>query len=164
MRSAAVIVVLAAIWVLLWGSASVANIISGLVVGAVLVTLVPALRGPDRPLVMRPIAVARLVGHFLADLVRSNVVLTREIIARRSRIHTAIVGVELPPCSDELLTVITNLLALAPGTMPVELSLDPPVLYVHVLHLEDVEQVRRDVRRLTDLAVAAFGTREGSQS
>ncbi len=164
MRSAAVIVVLAAIWVLLWGSASVANIISGLLVGAVLVTLVPALRGPDRPLVMRPIAVARLVGHFLADLVRSNVVLTREIVTPRSRIHTAIVGVELPECSDELLTVISNLLALAPGTMPVELSLDPPVLYVHVLHLEDVEQVRRDVRRLTELAVAAFGAAEGSPS
>ena len=162
MRSTAVIVVLAAIWVLLWGSASAANIVTGLLLGAALVTLVPGLRGPDRPLVMRPIAVARLLGHFLADLIRSNVVLTREIVTRRSSIHTAIVGVELPSCSDELLTVITNLLALAPGTMPVELSLDPPVLYVHVLHLEDVEQVRRDVRRLTDLAFDAFGTPKGS--
>ena len=162
MRTAAVVVVLAAIWVLLWGSASAANVVSGLLVGAALVTLVPGLRGPDRPLVIRPVAVARLLGHFLADLVRSNVVLTREIVARRSRIHTAIVGVELPACSDELLTVITNLLALAPETMPVELSLDPPVLYVHVLHLEDVEEVRRDVRRLTDLAIAAFGRPEAS--
>jgi hypothetical protein len=48
--------------------------------------------------------------------------------------------------------------------MPVDLTLNPTVLYVHVLHLEDVEQVRRDVRRLTELALAAFGTPEGSAS
>ena len=63
----------------------------------------------------------------------------------------------LPDCSDELLTLITNLLALSPGTMPVELRHDPTVLYVHVLHLRDVEDVRDEIRRLTDLAVRAFG-------
>ncbi len=164
MRTAAVVVVLAAIWVLLWGSASIANVVTGVLVGTALVMLVPGLRGTQEPLVIRPIAVLRLLGHFATDLVRSNVVLTREIITRRSRIHTAIVGVELPGCSDELLTAITNMLALAPGTMPVDLTLNPTVLYVHVLHLEDVEQVRRDVRRLTELALAAFGTPEGSAS
>jgi len=164
MRTAAVVVVLAAIWVLLWGSASVANIVTGVLIGTALVMLVPGLRGTKQPLVIRPIAIARLLGHFLVDLIRSNVVLTREILARRSRIHTAIVGVELPGCSDELLTAITNLLALAPGTMPVEMSVDPVVLYVHVLHLEDVEEVRREVRRLTDLAYAAFAPAERSPS
>jgi multicomponent Na+:H+ antiporter subunit E len=164
MRTAAVVVVLAAIWVLLWGSASIANVVTGVLVGTALVMLVPGLRGTQQPLVIRPIAVLRLLGHFVTDLVRSNVVLTREIITRRSHIHTAIVGVELPGCSDELLTAITNMLALAPGTMPVDLTLNPTVLYVHVLHLEDVEQVRRDVRRLTELALAAFGTPEGSAS
>ena len=104
MRTAAVVVVLAAIWVLLWGSASVANIVTGVLVGTALVMLVPGLRGTKQPLVIRPIAIARLLGHFLVDLIRSNIVLTREIIAPRSRIHTAIVGVELPGCSDELLT------------------------------------------------------------
>jgi multicomponent Na+:H+ antiporter subunit E len=164
MRTAAVVVVLAAIWVLLWGSASIANVVTGVLVGTALVMLVPGLRGTAQPLVIRPIAVLRLLAHFVTDLVRSNVVLTREIITRRSRIHTAIVGVELPGCSDELLTAITNMLALAPGTMPVDLTLNPTVLYVHVLHLEDVEQVRRDVRRLTELALVAFGTPEESAS
>ena len=36
--------------------------------------------------------------------------------------------------------------------------MDPIVLYVHVLHLRDVEEVRRDIQHLTDLAVRAFGS------
>ena len=44
--------------------------------------------------------------------------------------------------------------------MPLELTMDPLVLYVHVLHLDDVEQVRRDILHLTDLTVRAFGSAE----
>ena len=42
--------------------------------------------------------------------------------------------------------------------MPLELTQDPIVLYVHVLHLRDVEEVRRDIQHLTDLTVRAFGS------
>ena len=34
------------------------------------------------------------------------------------------------------------------------------MLYVHVLHFDDVESVRRDILRLTDLAVRALGSPE----
>ena len=64
----------------------------------------------------------------------------------------------LPGCSDELLTLISNLLALSPGTMPLELRQDPIVLYVHVLHLTDVEDFRREILHLADLTVQAFGS------
>ncbi len=107
---------------------------------------------------VRPVAIARLVGHVLRTIIESNVVLTREIVTRGMNINTAVVGVPLPGCSDELLTLISNLVALAPGTMPLELTPGPVVLYVHVLHFRDVEQVRRDILHLTDLTVRAFGS------
>lgn len=162
MRTAALVVALALIWVLLWGAATFANIAAGLLVGLVLVLVVPGLRprSSGGPPVLRPVAAVRLVGHVLVDTVRSNIVLTREVLSPRSRIRTGVVGVELPGCSDELLTLVTDLLALAPGTMPIELTSDPTILYVHVLHLHDVEQVERDVLTLTDRAVRAFGSAE----
>lgn len=52
------------------------------------------------------------------------------------------------------------MLGLAPGTMPIEVTRDPAVIYLHVLHLHDVEAVRADVNRLAELAVRAFGTPE----
>ena len=161
MRWLVYVVGLAAIWVLLWGSASAANVLSGLAIGSLLVLLVPGLRRRGTgSYAFRPVALARLVVHMLGVTVRSNVELTREVLAPSSRLRTAIVGVPLPGCSDELLTLITNLLALSPGTMPIELRQDPIVLYVHVLHRNDVEDVRRAIVRLTDLTVRAFGSDE----
>jgi multicomponent Na+:H+ antiporter subunit E len=161
MRSFGYIVGLAAIWVLLWGSASPANVLSGIAIGAGLVVLVPGLRprtaGHYR---VRPVALARLVRYMLAVTVRSNVELAREVVSRTSSLRTAIVGVPLPGCSDEILTLITNLVAISPGTMPIEPRQNPNVLYVHVLHLRDIEAFRADILHLTDLVVRAFGTHE----
>jgi multicomponent Na+:H+ antiporter subunit E len=152
---------LAAIWVLMWGSASPANVLSGLAIGTLLVFVVPGLRRPAAGRTrVRPVAIARLVGHVLLTMLRSNAELTREVLSPRSRLRTAVVGVPLPGCSDGLLTLISNLLAISPGTMPIELRTDPVVLYIHVLHLTDVERVRRETLHLTDLAVRAFGTDE----
>jgi multicomponent Na+:H+ antiporter subunit E len=161
MRSLGYIVALAAIWVLLWGSASPANVLSGLAVGFALVLAIPDLRPRTKVRVgVRPLAISRLVGYVLVATIRANVELTKEVIARKSRVRTAVIGVPLPGCSDELLTLISNLLALSPGTMPLELRQQPTVLYIHALLFSDVEQVRRDVLHLTDLAVRAFGTNE----
>ncbi len=121
--------------------------------------VVPGLRRRSRERrPFRPLAVARLVGYMLATTVRSNVELTREVLSPTTRLRTGVVGVPLPACSDELLTLISNLLALSPGTMPIEMRSNPVVLYVHVLHLTDVEDVREEILHLTDLTVRAFGT------
>lgn len=161
MRSFGYVLSLAVIWVLLWGSASPANVLSGLAIGSVLVVLVPGLR-PRRtgPFVLRPFAIARLVGYMLVETVRSNIELTKEVVARQSRLRTAVIGVPLPGCSDELLTLIANLLALTPGTMPLEVRQNPTVLYVHVLLFADIDEIRSDILHLTDLSVRAFGTAE----
>jgi multicomponent Na+:H+ antiporter subunit E len=155
--------VLVAIWVLLWGSASPANVLSGIAVAAALIYLVPGIRRPGRPLVIRPWALLRLVARVVATTVQANLVLTREVLRRQSRIRTGIVAVPLPACSIEVQTLIANLLALAPGTMPIEVERDPNVLYVHVLHLRDIEQVRRQIQDLTADVVRAFGTSEGRE-
>jgi multicomponent Na+:H+ antiporter subunit E len=160
MTSIGAVVALAVIWVLLWGTASPANVLSGLLIGTLLVLVVPGLRrrrGRSR-VRLRPIAIARLVGYMLVTTVRSNVELTRDVLSPVSRRRTGIVGVQLPSCSDEVLTLISNLLALSPGTIPIEIHWNPVVLYIHVLRLTDIDDVRRNVLHLTDLAVKAFGS------
>jgi multicomponent Na+:H+ antiporter subunit E len=151
---------LATIWVLLWGSASPANVISGIAIGWLLVMIVPGLRRGGGRLVFRPVAVVRLAWHMVVTIVSSNIVLTREVLSPSDRLRTAVIGVPLPGCSDELLTFVSNLVALSPGTMPLEVTREPAVLYAHVLQLRDLETTRRDILRLTDLTVRAFGSAE----
>ena len=74
------------IWVLLWGSASPANVLGGLLVGgAARAASSPACAAPRPASVrVRPLAIARLVGHVLvARRCASNVVLTREVLSPR---------------------------------------------------------------------------------
>jgi len=165
MRTVTLALVMVCLWVLLWGSASVANITTGILVALAIIIFIPGVRQPGKargqgPPFGRPLAVIRLVGYMLVHAVESNIVLTREVLARRSKVRTGVIGVELPGCSDETVTLINNLVALVPGTMPLDLTMDPTVLYVHVLHLHDVDDAKREIMRLTELCVRAFGSDE----
>jgi multicomponent Na+:H+ antiporter subunit E len=66
--------------------------------------------------------------------------------------------------SDALVTLVANSITLTPGTATIDVREhedgSPPTLYVHVLHFGDVESIRRDVLRLEQLAVRAFGSAE----
>lgn len=151
---------LIALWILLWGQATVANVVSGAVIVAVVVAVLPDVGfGFDRPTV-RPHWALCFAARVVTDLVRANLSVGAEVVSPRPTVDTGIVAVPLPHCSDGVLTLVANVLGLAPGTMPIEVTRDPAVIYLHVLHLHDVEAVRADVNRLAELAVRAFGTPE----
>ncbi|MEO6989780.1 MAG: Na+/H+ antiporter subunit E [Aquihabitans sp.] len=158
MSGAGLMILLLAIWLLLWGSLTVANVVSGIAVVLVVVAILPDARIWQRPPPMRPVATARFGLRIAVDLFKANWVVTREILTPASSINTGVVAVPVPHCSDGVLTLVANVLALTPGTMPLEVTRTPPVIYVHILHLHDLEAVRHDVRTLSDLAIRAFGS------
>lgn len=160
MSGAGLMTLLMAVWLLLWGSISVANVASGIVVVLLVMAALPDVSIRQRPPPLRPVAAARFVLRIVGDLFRANWVVTREILTPQSSVNTGVVAVPLPHCSDGLVTLVTNVLALTPGTMPIEVAEAPPVVYVHILHLDDLETVRRNVRTLADLAIRAFGSAE----
>jgi multicomponent Na+:H+ antiporter subunit E len=151
--------VLLGLWLLAWGEVSVANVVSGVVLIAVLLLAFPSARRSGPRVRVHPIALVRLAGYVLAQLTVSNVLVAREIMSRRSRVRTGVVGYRVHRPSDLTLTLMANIVALAPGTMPVDVTDDPPVLYVHFLLLSDVDAARRTMARLEQLIVAAIETR-----
>ncbi|HTO00540.1 MAG TPA: Na+/H+ antiporter subunit E [Microthrixaceae bacterium] len=149
---------LTAIWVALWSDISIANVLSGLAVAGIIVVLFDSWRSGT--MVFRPIRVAHFVIHFLYKLVEASFVVARTVIAPKGRVRTGIVAVPLRGCSDAVATVVADAISLTPGTLTIDVSLDPLTLYVHALDTRDIEQVRRDVRVLEVLAVRAFGDDE----
>jgi multicomponent Na+:H+ antiporter subunit E len=151
------VTLLIAFWLLAWGEVSVANVASGLVLAPALLLAFPPRRRTTGAHLISPIGVARLLLYVLGQLVTSNVLVAREVVSRRSRIRAGVIAYPVQHPSDEVLTLITNILALTPGTMTVEATTDPAVIYVHFLLLSDLEGARRAVARLERLAVAALG-------
>lgn len=158
-RRAVVAAWILAVWLALWEDLSVGNVVGGALVGAFLVTVFP----PDPRtewIRIRPYHVARFVVYFLWKLVEASAIVAWEVVTPTNRINEGIVAVPVQGASDTLLTVVGNAITLTPGTLTVDVARDPPVLFVHVLHLRDVESVRRDVQHLELLAVRAFGSAE----
>ena len=153
---------LTAVWLMLWDRITLPNAAAGVVVACVVLVVFPTARRvrEARPAVIRPLAVLRLAGYIAVQLVISNWLVAREILARRSRIRTGIVACRLHTDAPGLITMLANIVALSPGTMTVDVRAEPPTLYVHVLMLRDVIAARREVAHLEHLVLRAFGTEQ----
>jgi multicomponent Na+:H+ antiporter subunit E len=147
---------LVVVWVALWEQVSPANVLSGVVVALVVLGLFPS--GADRRSGrVRPLAAARFLAYFAWKLVEASAIVAWEVVTPRNRINEGIVAIPIRGVSDVVITVVANAISLTPGTLTLEARRSPAVLYVHVLHLRDVEAVRRDTLHLEALAIRAFG-------
>ena len=150
---------IATMWLLLWGEATPANIVGGVVVAAVLVFVFPA--APEGPVSsFRPVAAIRFLLHFLYKLVEANLILAWEVATPRNRIREGVVAVPVHMSSRGVVTMVANAISLTPGTLSLEVNMERRQIYVHVLHLHDLEKVRRDLHRFEELALQAFGSRD----
>ncbi len=157
MRIAVRLALLVGLWLLAWGDLSVANLLTGTMLAGVLLVAFPLQRRQASGVRLSPVGVGRLVLYVLGQLVPSNVLVAREVVSRRSRVRTGILAYPVQHPSDEVITLIANVIALTPGMMTVETTRDPAVIYVHFLLLNDVEGARRAVAHLERLVVAALG-------
>lgn len=154
---------LVVLWMLLWADLSVANAIAGIAVAAVVLAV--AVSRPtrhttrDERLKISPLPLLWFAGWVVVKLVQANLVLAWEVVTPRNRIHTGVIAVPLRTESPSVFTVVANVITLTPGTLTLEVVGTPPVLYVHVLHLHDVERVRRELQSIEAHAVRAFGSR-----
>jgi multicomponent Na+:H+ antiporter subunit E len=162
-RISGILVWLTVLWLLLWDDLSVANVLSGLAVAAGVLTFarMPRVRSADdddRPRI-RPLATAYLVGYVAYKLVEANLILAWEIVTPKNKINVGVVAVPLRTDSEVAMMVVANVITLTPGTVTIESVGSPAVLYVNVLHLDSIDEVRADLLRIEELCVRAFGSR-----
>ncbi len=151
---------LVVVWVLLWGTFSWANLLSGLAVGLVVMLLLPLppVVGGTR---VRPLPLVRFVGHFLVDLVVSGAQVAWRAIGPGGAQQGAIVRVQLRADSDLLLTVVAETISLVPGSLVLDLDREQQLISVHLLHVRDLADVERQklgVLATEERIVRAFGT------
>ncbi|MEW5979297.1 MAG: Na+/H+ antiporter subunit E [Acidobacteriota bacterium] len=84
--------------------------------------------------------------YFLYELMVANLRVAWEVLSPTARLHSAVVEVPLDVESDAEITALSNLITLTPGTLSVDISRDRRVLYVHLLHVTNAEQARREIK------------------
>jgi multicomponent Na+:H+ antiporter subunit E len=161
-RVSGVLLWLTVLWVSLWHDLSLANVVAGLLVGAAVLAVagVPRMlaRDDSHRVQIKPLASLYFVGFVLYKLVEANLYLAWEILTPRNRINVGVVAVPLRTESTTAAMIVANVITLTPGSITIESLGSPPTLYVNVMHLHDVERVRRDLLHIEELSVAAFGS------
>jgi multicomponent Na+:H+ antiporter subunit E len=153
---------LAAVWVLLWGTLSVANVLAGVVL-ALLVTLGLRMTPIDFHGRVRMGPLAVLVARFVVDLVRASFEVAWVALRPGYTPRGAVVGVQLRGHSDLYLTMTAELCSLVPGSLVVEAHRLTGVLYLHVLDVAQVggvEAARGSVLAQEERVLRAFASDE----
>ncbi|MBQ1024818.1 Na+/H+ antiporter subunit E [Micromonospora sp. C95] len=161
-NQAIAVTALVAVWVLLWGTLSWANIIGGLVVAVVLLAVFPL---PPVTFAGRihPLPMLRFWLHFLRDLVVASAQVAWLAMRVGHPPRSAIIAARLRVNTDLNLTLTAEALSLLPGSLILEADRRTGTLYVHVLGVTDkaeVERFRRGVLELEARIIEAIGSAE----
>ena len=141
------------IWVALWRDAGIGVWIGGLLAGL----FVEVIRRTGRPNgTFRPGAMVVFLVRYSGMIVASNARVAWEVISPGNQIREAIVAVPLRSGSMRVGLLVANAITHTPGTLTVELTEDPLVVYVHLLHFKSVESAREDVAQLEALVCRAL--------
>lgn len=150
---------LVVLWMLLWGQFTVLAFISGLVV-AVFVTRVFRLPTVELSGRINIWYAVLLVVQFLFAVLRGAVAVTMQVFDFRHQPGAAIIAVPLRYADDLMMTHVSVVSSLVPGSLVVEADRDRQVLYLHVIgvrSMADVEKQREGVLRWERRVVRALG-------
>ena len=91
----------------------------------------------------------RFIGFFfffLWELLLANLRVAYEVLTPGYQMRAAIIAIPLDAESDMEITVLANLITLTPGTLSLDVSADRKTLYIHAMHVHDVEKFRNDIK------------------
>ena len=146
-------VLLALAWAAVSGSMSFATLLTGFVIGALVLAVVGQAYGSSHYL-QRLRRFVSLMAVFFYELMRSSFQVAWEAITPHHRMKPAVLAVPIELENDISITVLANLVSLTPGTLSIDVSKDRKYLYVHAMYAEDAEAVRRSIRESFEGRVA----------
>jgi multicomponent Na+:H+ antiporter subunit E len=146
------------VWILLWGTVSTANIVSGLAIALVITVLLPL---PAVPVEGRlhPVSLLRLIAVVAYDLTLSSLQVAWLAIKPGPPPLSAVLRAHLAIKSDLVLALAVNIVTLTPGSIVLEIDQARRMIYVHVLDVGSDRAVKRFYRQVSQierLLVASF--------
>jgi multicomponent Na+:H+ antiporter subunit E len=153
-----VLVWLMLVWILLWGTVSAANILSGLAIALIITLLLPL---PPVPVEGRvhPVSLLGLIGLVGWYLVLSSLQLAMLAVKPGPPPLSAVLRAHMAIKSDLVLALAVNIINLTPGTIVLEIDQVRRMIYVHVIDVGSDRAVNRFYRQIAQverLLIASF--------
>ncbi|MFZ4451943.1 Na+/H+ antiporter subunit E [Salibacterium aidingense] len=144
--------IMAIIWMFMNDAWTFSSFISGYVIGLGIVYL---LRGffPDRFYFIGVYAILKLILIFLKELILSAIEVVGQILQPTLKITPGIFAMDIDLEKKWEVTVLSCLITLTPGTLVVDVSPDNKTLFIHAMHLPDIEKAKKDIRESFEKAI-----------
>lgn len=146
------------VWLLLWGTVSAANVISGLAVALLITLLLPLPAVPVQGR-LHPLSLLWLALNVAWWLVVSSTQVAWLALRPGPPPLSAVLRARLALKSDLVLALGVNIMNLTPGTIVLEIDQARRLVYVHVLDVgskRSVDRFYQQVSKLERLLVASF--------
>lgn len=140
-------ILLALIWVAVSGDISGAGLLTGFVLGYVILGMTLREVPVFSAYVRRIPKITLFAGYFLKELIRSNLRVAWDVVTPTHYMKPAVIAVPLDARTEGEITLLANLISLTPGTLSLDVSSDRRVLYLHVMYLDDLEQTRAQIKQ-----------------
>ena len=146
------------VWILLWGTVSAANILSGLAIALLITVLLPLPAVPVEGRV-HPLSLLRLLGTVTYYLVLSSAQVAWLAVKPGPPPLSAVLRAHLAVKSDLVLALAVTIFNLIPGSIVLEIDQIRRMLYMHVIDVGSDRAMNRFYRQVAEverLLVATF--------
>ncbi|MBC1487332.1 Na+/H+ antiporter subunit E [Listeria seeligeri] len=145
-------IILACLWMFLESSFSFATFIIGFIIGIFLLLFMRRFLG-SRFYIFRLFALVKLVFRFIHDLIISTIHVSRIVLKKDMNIRPGIFRYDTTLETDWEVTMLALLITLTPGTLSIDISDDYKSIYVHSLHVPNIEEEIATIRKSYEGAI-----------
>ncbi len=150
-------ILLALAWVALTGTFTLVNFLVGMLLAYLVLGFALRDTGVFHGYLEKVPKVIGFILFFIWDLTKSNMRVAWEVLTPSfRRMRPGIIGVELEARTDEAITILANLISVTPGTLSLDVSSDRRVLYIHCMYLDDVDEMRAQIKDLERRVIEIF--------
>jgi len=138
-------VVIAFVWALLNGEVNNTNLFIGFVIGY-------AILGSTRnenaktSYFMKVGQVIQFTIIFVKELLISSVRVAYDVVTPTDYAKPGIIAVPIDAKTDLEITSLANIISLTPGTLSLDVSKDRKHLYIHVMFIDNPDELRREIK------------------
>ena len=138
-------IVIFGVWLLLNNSAAPGH----LLLAAFFALTIPKLCFPlqsDQPKIHKPLKIIRYFFVLLFDIVIANVRVAQLILKSNRGLRPAFVALPIDLKGDLPITLLASTISLTPGTLSAEVSEDKSWIYIHVLDLDEEQELINEIK------------------
>lgn len=140
-------ILLSLVWVALTGTLNYTNFLFGFVLGFFILWLLARnSKKVEKDYFYKVPKVMLFLLYFIHDILKANLEVAREIMTPKLNMKPGIIAYKHNLISDFEITMLTNIIALTPGTMVLKISDDKSIVYIHSFYLGDKNKFKERLK------------------